>query len=271
MRFGYEEPWLMGWPLNLGGRFKQEIRDTTYIEREWRFFVHYTPWSSFSVGVEGGRKDVLPDSLGSLVLDLARTKSWFVTGRIDYNTLDNPLNPQRGVRYHTALTLGKKFNMGPDFLIQDKDLKPSVHTRIIQIDAEAVLPLFSAQACYWGLHGTEVKSGEEVDPLSEQVRFGGATTLRGYPEDAFRGSVVAWTNLEYRYLFGRLSRVFVFLDVGIYQRKEASLDFVKGTKVGYGFGIRLKTQLGLMGIDYGLGEGDSITRGKVHIGLVNQF
>ena len=39
----------------------------------------------------------------------------------------------------------------------------------------------------------------------------------------------------------------------------------------YGFGIRIETRLGLFGVDYGLGEGDSFLQGKVHVGLVNWF
>ena len=46
---------------------------------------------------------------------------------------------------------------------------------------------------------------------------------------------------------------------------------IDGTKIGYGFGIRIETRLGLFGVDYGLGAGDSLLRGKVHVGLVNWF
>ena len=46
---------------------------------------------------------------------------------------------------------------------------------------------------------------------------------------------------------------------------------IEGYKLGYGLGLRLETGLGIMGIDYGLGQGDGIFNGKVHVGLINEF
>jgi len=271
MRFGYEEPWLLGQPIHVGGRFWQEVRDTTYVEREWRFSVRYVPWVSLSMSLEGGQKEVLPDSSGSVLFSLPQSRSWLLSVGVEYNTLDDPLNPRKGVRYHTTFTMGRKRNVGPGFLKEQEDWRDVVNTRRIQVDVEAALSTFRYQVFYLGLHGTEVRTGEPYVPVSDQIRFGGARTLRGYAEDAFRGTLVAWANSEYRYLLGRRSRVFVFVDGGMYQRQERVSGLVKRAKLGYGFGIRLETRLGLIGIDYGLGEGDSLMRGKIHVGLVNRF
>ncbi len=271
MQFGYEEPWLFGWPAHLGGAFHQEIRDTTYIERAWEIGARYTPWSTLSLHVEGGRREVLPDSLGSVLYQLPQTKSWLLSLGIDYNTLNDPVNPTGGVRYRTTLTTGWKQNITTPYLLESETWKPSVSTRKIEIDAELALSPFRYQVLYLGLHGIEVRTDDRFVALSDQVRFGGTRSLRGYKEDAFRGSLVAWINGEYRYLTGRRSRVFIFIDGGIYQRREEEAGLIKGMKIGYGFGIRLDTRLGLIGIDYGMGEGDSLTRGKIHVGLVNAF
>ncbi len=271
MQFRYEEPWLFGWPAHLGGEFQQEIRDTTYIERAWNIRARYTPWASLSLHIQGGRREVLPDSLGSVLYGLAQTKSWLLSLGIDYNTLNDPINPTGGVRYRTTLTTGRKRNVTTPYLPDPKNWEPSVSTRKIEVDAELTLSPFRYQVLYLGLHGVEVRTGDRFVVLSDQVRFGGTRSLRGYEEDAFRGTLVAWINGEYRYLTGRRSRVFVFVDGGIYQRREEALGLVKGTKIGFGFGIRLETRLGIIGIDYGLGEGDSLIRGKIHVGLVNRF
>lgn len=271
MQFGYEEPWLFGWPAHLGGEFQQEIRDTTYIERAWHITARYTPWASLSLQVQGSRREVLPDSLGSVLYGLAQTKSWLLSLGIDYNTLNDPLNPTSGVRYRTTLTTGRKQNITTPFLLDPEAWKPSVSTRKIEVDAELAFSTFRYQVLYLGLHGIEVRTGDRFVALSDQVRFGGTRSLRGYEEDAFRGTLVTWINGEYRYLTGRRSRVFIFVDGGIYQRREEALGLVKGMKIGFGFGIRLDTRLGLIGIDYGLGEGDSLMRGKIHVGLVNRF
>ncbi|MBN1781346.1 BamA/TamA family outer membrane protein [bacterium] len=271
MRFGYEEPWFLGRPVHPGIYFTQEIRDTTYVDRGWRIRIRYTPWSVFSLFAEGGQREILPDSLGSVLQDLAQTKSWVGTLGLDYSTFDDPLNPRRGVRYRTLASFGRKRNLGPAFMDTLPDWKKPVNTRHIQIDAEFVLPAFGRQVLFLGLHGQEVKSGTAIVPVSEQIRFGGTGTLRGYAEDLFRGSTVAWANMEYRYLLSRRSRVFVFVDAGMFQRRERDRGWVRDQKTGYGLGVRIETRLGVMGVDYGLGEGDGLMQGKVHVGLMNQF
>ncbi len=282
MRFGYTESWILDYPIEAGFQFEQEIRDTTYLERSWRIPISWAPRNTISLSVEGGQREILPDSLGSLVYDVPRTSTWFFSLRGEYNTFDNLLNPGKGVHYHTLFTVGRKRNIGPDYLIEAESLKDRVETRRIEIDAEAVLPVLNRQVVYAGLHGAEVKTGDERVAISDQIRFGGAKTLRGYEEDFFRGTLVTWMNLEYRYFLGRQSRAFVFWDTGYFQRKKrigfgtpegctTPNSLISDWKTGYGFGIRLETGLGLLGIDYGLGEGDGPLQGKVHVGLVNRF
>jgi outer membrane protein assembly factor BamA len=271
IRFGYEEPWLFGLPVFPGVKFTQEIRDTTYVERAWQVSARAAPWSFLSAGIEAGQKQILPDSIGSVMLRVPQTSTWFVSVSLDYNTLDDPFNPRRGIRYRTAALFGRKRNLGPAFLTAEDGLPALTRTRQVSIDAEIVAATLARQSVYAGLHGRDVRTGEKTVPLADQFRFGGALTVRGYEEDAFRGSAAAWVNLEYRYLFGRRSRAFVFVDAGTYERREASGILIRGTKAGYGIGIRLETKLGVMGVDYGLGEGDGLSQGKVHVGIKNTF
>lgn len=271
MRFGIEEPWIMGWPLHIGVGFEQEIRDTSYVDREWRFAARYEPWSQLSFHVSTHFRDILPDSLESWRLNLPESQSWGIAAGIDYNTLDNSTNPTKGVRYQTLVQSGRKRNQGPDSLLIANAWKKSVYTRKIEIDAVAALSTFRRQVLYCGFHGREIRTGDRTIPISDQIRFGGSQTVRGYTEDAFRGSLVAWINAEYRFLFGPHSRIFLFSDFGIYQRKEENGNRIRRSMFGFGFGMRLETRLGLIGIDYGLGEGDSLMRGKVHVQVVNRF
>lgn len=270
MRFGFEEPWIFGYPCHAGFQFSQEIRDTTYLEREWRVPLVYAPFTSLKFSLEGGQRSVLPDSVGSLVYNVPKSQMSFLSLRLQYNTFDDLLNPRKGVFYHTLFTLGRKMNLGPDYLIESLNIKDKVEDRRIEIDVETIFPIFQRQALFLGLHGVEVKSEGPFIPVSDQIRLGGAKTLRGYEEDFFRGTLVTWLNSEYRYFIGRQSRAFVFFDAGYFQRKETE-HWIRQTKLGYGFGIRLETRLGLLGIDYGLGESDAPLQGKIHVGMVNRF
>jgi outer membrane protein insertion porin family len=106
--------------------------------------------------------------------------------------------------------------------------------------------------------------------------LGGINSLRGYREEEFSGTKVAWTNLEYRFLLGRESRFFIFADYGYFFRQARSIEEkilskISGKKLGYGFGIRIDSRAGLLGIDYGMGEKDRFNEGKIHFGIVNRF
>ncbi|MBN1895966.1 BamA/TamA family outer membrane protein [bacterium] len=270
MRFGYEEPWIFKKPLHPGVRFQQEMRDTTYVEREWRLTVRYNPWNVFSLGLHTGQRTVLPDSLGSILYGLEQTHTHFVSVWLDYSTFNDLWNPRKGVRYYTEVRAGRRRDQNPDSLQVAGESVP-VDTRMIQIDAEMAWNPAGWQVLYLGLHGREVKTDEPLVPVSEQIRFGGSRTVRGYEEDFFRADLAAWINLEYRYLIGKKSRVFLFLDSAFFQRRQKVEGLFRGVKTGYGFGLRLETRLGLLGIDYGLGDGDGFMQGKVHVGLVNEF
>jgi outer membrane protein insertion porin family len=114
-----------------------------------------------------------------------------------------------------------------------------------------------------------IASSEADVPFHELLTLGGATDLRGYREEQFRGTRTALASLEYRFILSRFSRFLLFVDAGYYYRDGSN--FAKGTKLGYGIGLRSETRLSIIGVDYGLGEGDGLLEGKLHLSLVRQF
>jgi outer membrane protein insertion porin family len=105
-------------------------------------------------------------------------------------------------------------------------------------------------------------------------RLGGTTTLRGYRESQFIGSRIAWTNVEYRFLLSPRSFFFGFLDGGYYFLPDNQIQGIQSSqsfKYGYGIGTRIETGIGLLGVSFAFGEGDSFSQGKIHFGIVNEF
>jgi len=78
-------------------------------------------------------------------------------------------------------------------------------------------------------------------------------------------------NLEYLYLLASSSHVFLFFDGGYFYQRDRDQKVIEDYKFGYGFGMRIETRLGAIGIDYGLGEGRGLTSGLVRMGLTNKF
>ncbi|HNW59787.1 MAG TPA: BamA/TamA family outer membrane protein [bacterium] len=265
----YREPWLAGWPLHLGAGFTQLIQDTTYVQRDLGLDITMPLLENLAVQAQASRSEIVPDSLGSYRFGLLRSTTLNGSLGIEYDSRDDRLNPRQGVYYATSYQSGRKRNLGPEDLLSAQ-VKRRTITKRITLDFEFYTPLFKRQILAVALHGRQIKSGEAAIPLPDQYRLGGAKTLRGYREDQFRGSAVAWSSLEYRYWMGRRSRTFLFADYGYFSGPSESgrrQDF----KFGYGLGFRLETGLGIMSLDYGLAQGDDPMAGKIHVGLINEF
>jgi outer membrane protein insertion porin family len=261
----YREPWLFGYPLHLAGAFQQLIQDTIYVERQVEVAAEWSASPRIAISGRLSRQSVTPDSLASERLSLPRSRVLGAAFGFVYNSLDVPLNPRRGIAYQTTIESGRKRT-------ETLGAVPgrTVHRQRVTVDFQVVVPALRSQVLSLSLHGRQVTSGEQFVSITDEYRLGGATTLRGYREEQFRGSRVGWSNIEYRYLLGPRSRAFVFADVG-YFFKETATAKIEEFKSAYGIGARVETPLGIVGIDYGLGEGDGLLAGKVHVSLVNNF
>lgn len=270
LKFHYREPWVAGFPASVGFGFEQLIQDTTYIQRDIGFDLAMPLLENFTVHTRVAQTEISPDSLGSYLLLIPKSRSLYASIGISYDTRDDLINPLSGVYYQTSIQSGRKKNLGPDDLILNLLLEKEVDNKNLSLDIEYYGQFIKRQVLALSLHGRQIQSNEEFIPVPDQYRLGGARTLRGYREDQFRGSSIGWLNLEYRYILGRRSRAFVFTDAG-YFNSTTKLGINEAYKVGYGFGFRLETGLGIMGVDYGLGKGDGMFNGKVHVGLINEF
>ncbi len=271
LRFRYMEPWIKGWPLNIGGGFQQIIQDTTFIRRNVSLDVE-VPYSDVLTFFSNlSREQVLPDSIGRELYQLPKSSSWQAQIGFSYDTRDSYWNPSRGVMYKTHYEYAQKRIIDEPQFDSNVDETASFRRDRWMIDLEIFIPTLKYQTILLGMHGRHVKTTEPFIPVSDVFRFGGANSLRGYREDEFLGDRIAWLNMEYRYLLASRSRVFAFLDGGYFSRQAENGEVDEDYKLGYGFGLRIETRLGVIGIDYGLGEGRGLTSGLVHIGLTNQF
>ncbi len=123
-------------------------------------------------------------------------------------------------------------------------------------------------------------------PIYERFFAGGAYTIRGYEErkigpidpaskDPLGGASMLVGNLEYLYpLFGFL-KVAAFYDVGNVWEKLGGIGS-GGLKSSFGLGLRIKTPIGPIMLDYGIpmdkapGE-DSKSSGRFHFSVSNSF
>ncbi|NOY57457.1 MAG: BamA/TamA family outer membrane protein, partial [Calditrichaeota bacterium] len=256
LRFHYVERWVLGYPLHAGFGFEQTIRDTTYVRRS--IGVDFdVPFSDLlTIHSHFGKESILPDSLGQILFGLPRSNSNLARIGFSYDSRENPWNPARGLFYHTRYEFArKKISSLPALIADSVSYSGTFRRERIEMDAELYVPTFRYQTILVGLHGRQVKSNEEKLSVADLYRLGGTNTLRGYREDEFLGERLAWLNLEYRYLLGPRSRAFLFFDAGYIMRAKENHKIPEQTKFSYGFGFRIETRLGIIGVDYGIGQG----------------
>jgi outer membrane protein insertion porin family len=271
LSFFYREPWVLGLPPTLELRISQTDYDSTYLQISSAFGLWFNPQEKVSWETEMGWEKVVPGSAGKGYLSPSRKYTAGV--KLLINLLDNPDNPRKGISHQTKVTYGRKRNYATSDFTPKKEL---IYDTKFSLDLNHFLPTFSKQTFMTGIHLRGMTTDEESVPFPEQFKLGGINSLRGYREEEFSGTKVAWTNLEYRFLLGSDSRFFLFADYGYFFREARStedkvLRKISGKKLGYGFGLRIDSKAGLFGIDYGLGEKDRWSEGKIHFGIVNRF
>ena len=185
-----------------------------------------------------------------------------LTLRLTRDTRDYFLNPTRGRRDSIAFEVSRS-----DFRLRKAWLSlqqyfPTWRKQTIAVELHG--------AAAWGFESQLASGSDVVIPPTELFYLGGATTLRGYDEDWFSGPRRVYANIEYRYLVGPDSQIFVFTDLGTVTLIETPSVFDR-LRVGYGFGARLESKGGILRLNYGLAAGDSLLRGKIHVSLGASF
>lgn len=269
----YQEPWFLGYPLNLNLAFLQRIQDSTYTKRFLGFQADALISKHITASVTIGLERVIPSiSSGGVsyypVFD-SRTLSAGV--ELKFDNRDYIYNPSKGILYRVSYSIGQKkiynfsffnyLNIPPDFTVQRGSM-----------DLDFYYSFFNRQSSLISLHGANVTSPKLED--ADYFRIGGNSSVRGYREEQFLASLAAWANLELRYSLTRKSFASIFYDLGYYSKPSNDLAGTPGQKAfiyGYGLGVRVETGLGIFGVSYALAKGSGILDGIIHFGLINDF
>jgi hypothetical protein len=123
-------------------------------------------------------------------------------------------------------------------------------------------------------------SSQSLDiPLSEQYRFGGANSVRGYREDEFHGRRIGYGTLELRLGRAYRSRLYTFWDVGYFEFSAlapTALDPVRrqersGSVRGFGLGLQTPTGGGDISLAIGFPGSVDFDTAKLHVSLLGAF
>jgi outer membrane protein assembly factor BamA len=280
LNLSYREPWVAGLPADLEGAVALEQRTGYALEKlSLSLGGEIVPDLSVSAGI--GREIARSDSIA--LLGGPRHRGWSLNGSVRYDTRDNLLNPTTGVHYAVSGTwtrLTNRVNDADFKLVYGSGMWPENETYSrVRVDLEHYFRLGGPIVIAAAWHGTEVSTSgrQQVVSAAEQIKLGGALTLRGFRQEQYSGDRLLWGNHEFRYLVGTNARLFAFVDAG-YVRLRSLVSSTSDSittrtwwPVGYGVGLRAQTRAGLLGIDFGWGRGDQFGEGKVHVRIETAF
>ncbi len=270
LALAWREPWIAGTPLRADLSFAQRVEDTLYVTRRYGVRAGYPV--SATVELFGGlaSEELLADSGTAAQLNIVPSQTSLVETGFVVDTRNHLTNPRGGLRFETSAATGARTTDSPP----EGSTKTEFTQRRAAADGEYYRELFPFWILAVTAHGRATISDEPEIPASDLYKVGGARTLRGYREEQFLGSQVAWGSLEARYWLGPASRFALFGDFGEIVRKSRLLDETTTTTIrraAYGVGMRLETGIGIWGVDYGIAGGTSPLNGQLHVSLLSLF
>lgn len=261
----YVEPLVLGLPLSLRFGLEQQVQDTFYVRTRWGVRAGYalTGQERIEAGYEQERA---VQERG----EVEEAQMQHTVFGVERSALDRRIGARRGSRVHLeAAGIFKRERLRPAG-------SRKANASAVMIDGEWHRPLGPASGLTLEARAAGRFSSERVLPLYERYPLGGAATLRGFDEEAFRVDRYALSRLEWRWFFGEgAPRAFVFWDHGWMATREAvpaggdRLDVRHAD--AYGVGLRIDAAGGIVGIDYGLEAGRAPLDGKIHLRLVSTF
>jgi len=267
----YLEPWLFSFPFNINLSLFQRKQDTTYVQRKLEGAVEYLATEDLSASVFVGTEEIIPTENEVPVFKVYNSSVLTTGANLKIDTRDDPYAPTSGLLFINSYSLSRKSINGPLQFITP-GLETKIDLQRFTLDFGGFYQLFIRQVISLGVHGRELRGSFFEN--SDLFRLGGTNSLRGYREEQFLGSRILWTNLEYRLLLTRRTFSFLFFDTGYYLREaDVERNILKSEDFlyGYGLGLNIETSLGVLGVSFALGEGDSFSDGKIHFGIVNEF
>lgn len=262
----YAEPLALGTPLRVELALQQQIQDTAYTRFRWGARARTTlgPRETIEGGFE--KEQVVQTTGGVSSADLSS-----VTFAIERDARDDAFAPRGGTRTRLSATqTDKREELRAPAAARD------ARTSAAELQAEWHRRLRGAQGLALELRaaGRFGSSG----PLADWERWplGGAATLRGHDEEAFRADRFALARAEWRFFVGpRGERLALFWDhAEMLTRRlqpEGGERNERERADGVGFGMRLPAAGGAVDLDYGLEPGRGFLDGKIHLRLVTAF
>ena len=242
-------------PLSADISISRLEADSTYIQTTFETDIYYYNLRN-RYGTYFALDDIFSGSRRPITIE--KTNYQKIGAFWQYSDLDNFQNPTKGTEFKIKY-----------YYVFNKIENRNISKQAVEVNWNFYRQIFPKMVFATGIN-TKLLENKELREL-EYFNLGGSKNLRGFTEDQFPGFRVGWVNTELRYLLSRSSRFFIFTDYGYVESESRK----HGKLFGFGFGIRIQTRLGLLGLDYGFSYDDTGLRnpldGIIHFGLESKL
>ncbi len=273
--FSYLEPMAFGTPLDMAFILDNEVQTDQYT----RFRLD-NRWSIPVVALWGVELGVGWDRSTYPVGDLVNTSRLRGRGAFRHHRGDRSVSGWGGLfALETAYRSSQLRTEDEDGNAPNPQLGEAITQRIFTGDLSGEWWLSHTLSLFSRGYYRQLSGGAQEVPLSEQFRFGGAATLRGYREDEFHGSQAAWGALEMRIGRAGASRLYTFYDLGYFEFSTSDplpdrpdrRTMQKGWPRGFGLGILARTPGGDISLAVGFPGTVDFDLAKLHVTLLESF
>lgn len=289
LRLSY--PFLFQLPFGVEAKLELYKRDSSYLNLEYDLGVQYlfeggnylkAFWNQRSTTLLNINEErILQQQRLPNDLDIAYNNFGleYQLERLDYR-----FNPRRGTHYFLRGAAGFK-NIRKNSTIlglsspsfDTEALYDSLGTKTFQYKLDgkiaAYIPVSKRGVIKLGVNAGWIFSEASVYQ-NEAYRLGGNKLLRGFDEESVFASLYALATLEYRFIIGQNSYLYLFGDYGYLEQKTQDTN-ITDQPLGLGAGMTFETGVGVFGISYAIGKRlenpFDFRASKIHFGYVSYF
>jgi translocation and assembly module TamA len=272
-------PYLFGSPMGLDGSFDLLKQDTTFLTRSVKLAVPYAFSPSLSIkafyknknsSLISTRRYQQDTTIKPPVLD-AKDQTYGI-GFV-FENLDDRFSPTKGWRIKADGGIGRKKVIQNPRLVESvyEGVARSIPKKETELRLEWYhkyskrMVLVLANSTYW--------LDQKQYFRNDLMQVGGSRSIRGFNENQFFTNFYTALTVENRFLLEERSYLFVFSDIAYLEDKTGAVKVLRPW--GLGLGLTYETKAGMLSITYAAGQVAGApfqpSRGKIHIGLVNQF
>jgi outer membrane protein assembly factor BamA len=252
-------PYIGGSSYGVNAGFLLYRRDTSFLElkgnigltyllaNNWQLLAILDYWQSNALTILSTLASLETFSTLSYGVGLQRQK------------LDFLPNPRKGMQLKAS------------YLVGNKKAQNDLLTWRLELSQRYFLPLTKRQVLSLSQEFAHIQSATLFS--NELYRFGGLERMRGFDEEAFFVSTLAFAGLEYRFLLDQYAHFLVFTDWAWLQNKV--LGQQQTSVYAVGLGLVLGSENGQFKLSYGLGsqlgQPLQLNAGKLHVGFISYF